>query len=195
MNKFQYSASINQPVLLLKLRNRCLCLIPVNHHRVDQTPNAKLPMIDLLAHACKNLSDHPRIAGTNVSATANARTKWPASIKSVAIRVLMPAALMPFVMLLVIRRCARVPPVILAIHLHNVLLNNVREFLKIYIFKNLKSQIYFSFYFYGSISMDPFHLFEKKITKLIMDYYYEIIIHQIRFLSRMDHLIAILFSF
>jgi len=85
-------------------------------------------MINPLAHACKNLSDHPRIAGTSVSAIANVRTKWPVSIKNVAIRASMHAALMLFAMLLVTHRCARVPPAIPAIRLHSVLLNNVREF-------------------------------------------------------------------
>lgn len=87
-------------------------------------------MINPLAHACKNLLDHPRIVGTSVSAIANARTKWPVSIKNVVIRASTHAALMLFAMLLAIHRCARVPPAILAIRLHSVLLNNVREFKK-----------------------------------------------------------------
>jgi len=86
-------------------------------------------MIKLLARACKNLSDHLRIVGTNVSAIANAQTKWPASIKNVAIHVLTHVESMPFAMLLVTHRCVRVHLVILVIRLHSALPNNVRELL------------------------------------------------------------------
>lgn len=85
-------------------------------------------MINLLAHACKNLLDHPRTVGLSVSAIANARTKWLASTKNVAIRASTHAASMPFAMLLVTHRCAHALPVTLAIRLRNVLPNNVREF-------------------------------------------------------------------
>jgi len=94
-------------------------------------------MINPLAHACKNLLDHPRTVGLSVTVIANARTKWLALIKNVAIRASMHAASMPFAMLLVTHRCAHAPPAILAIRLRNVLPNNVREFFKriIQIFK------------------------------------------------------------
>lgn len=84
-------------------------------------------MINRLARACKNLSDHPRIVGTNASAIANARIKWPASIKNVAIHASMHAESMPFAMLLATRRCARVHPVIPVIRSRSALPNNVRE--------------------------------------------------------------------
>lgn len=83
-------------------------------------------MINPLARACKNLSDHPRTVDTSVLAIANVPIKWPASIRNVAIRASVPAELMPFAMLSATHRCARVYPVTLAIRLRNVLLNNVR---------------------------------------------------------------------
>lgn len=85
-------------------------------------------MINLLVRACKNLLDHPRIVGTNVSAIASAQTKWLASIKNVAIRASTHAASMPFAMSLATRQCARVLPVTLAIRLRSVLPSNVRGF-------------------------------------------------------------------
>lgn len=83
-------------------------------------------MTDPLVHVCQNLSVHHQIADMNVSVMANAQTNWLVSIKNVVIHVSAHVESMPFVMLLVIRPCAYVHPVILAILLRSVLRNNVR---------------------------------------------------------------------